>query len=73
MTLVYNPFSFGADYNLSARTDAYALAGYQKASGNTISATTGQVVSAVASMGDFGTDASTNKQAMAIVGIRRRI
>jgi predicted porin len=70
VTVSYNQFSFGADYFLSKRTDIYAVAGYQKASGNTISATTGQVVPAVASMGDFGIDASNNKQAMAVIGIR---
>jgi predicted porin len=72
VTVAYNQFSLGADYFLSKRTDVYALAGYQKASGNTISATTGDVVPAVASMGDFGNDASTNKQAMAMVGVRHK-
>ncbi|HEY3597855.1 MAG TPA: hypothetical protein VGL08_10145 [Paraburkholderia sp.] len=33
---------------------------------------TGEIVSAVASMSDFGNDASTNKQAMAMVGIRHK-
>jgi predicted porin len=72
VTVSYNQFSFGADYFLSKHTDIYALAGYQKASGNTISASSGDVVAAVASMGDFGNDASTNKQAMGMIGIRHK-
>jgi predicted porin len=72
VTVAYNQISFGADYFLSKHTDIYLLAGYQKASGNTISATTGDVVAAVASMGDFGNDASNNKQAMGMVGIRHK-
>jgi predicted porin len=72
VTASYNQFTVGADYFLSKRTDLYALAGYQKASGETISASTGEPVIAVASMGDFGNDASTDKQAMAMVGIRHR-
>lgn len=72
VTVSYNQFSFGADYFLSKHTDIYVLAGYQKASGNTISATTGDVVSAVASMGDFGNDASNDRQTMGMVGIRHK-
>ena len=72
VTVAYNQFSLGADYFLSRRTDVYALAGYQKASGNTYDASTGALVSAVASMGDFGNDASTSKQTMAMVGIRHK-
>jgi predicted porin len=72
VTVSYNQFSLGADYFLSKRTDIYALAGYQKASGNTIDAATGDVVAAVASMGDFGNDSSNNKQAMGMIGIRHK-
>jgi predicted porin len=71
VTVSYNQFSLGADYFLSKHTDIYVLAGYQKASGNTLN-TDGDLVSAVASMGDFGNDASTNKQAMGMVGIRHK-
>ncbi|CAG9200494.1 Putative porin [Paraburkholderia tropica] len=70
VTASYNQFSLGGDYFLSKRTDIYALAGYQQASGRTIDADTGALVGATASFGDFGNDASTNKQAMAMVGIR---
>ncbi|MFD1561425.1 porin [Paraburkholderia silviterrae] len=66
----YNQFSLGGDYFLSKRTDIYVLAGYQKASGHTIDADTGALVDANASFADFGNDATTNKQAMAMVGIR---
>ncbi|MDR3098936.1 MAG: porin [Paraburkholderia sp.] len=66
----YSQFSLGGDYFLSKRTDIYVLAGYQRASGHTIDADTGALVDANASFADFGNDASTNKQAMAMVGIR---
>ncbi len=72
VTVGYNQFSLGADYFLSKHTDLYLLAGYQKASGNTYDATTGEMVSAVASLGDFGNDATTDKQAMAMIGIRHK-
>lgn len=67
---IYNQFSLGADYFLSKRTDLYALAGYQHASGQTISATTGDLVAATASFADFGNDSATNSQTMVMVGIR---
>ncbi|WP_322051943.1 porin [Paraburkholderia bannensis] len=66
----YNQFTLGGDYFLSKRTDIYVLAGYQKASGHTIDADTGALVNATASFGDFGNDATTNKQAMAMIGVR---
>lgn len=68
----YNQVSLGADYNLSKRTDLYALAGYQKASGNTISASSGQLIAAAASFADFGNDSPSNSQAMVMVGIRHQ-
>ena len=67
---IYNQFSLGADYFLSKRTDLYALAGYQHASGQTISAESGQIVAATASFADFGNDASNNTQTMVMVGLR---
>jgi predicted porin len=70
VTASYSQFGLGADYFLSKRTDIYALAGYQKESGNTISGTSGAIVPAVASMGDFGNDSSNKKQTMAMVGLR---
>ena len=65
----YNQVNLGADYALSARTDLYALAGYQKASGNTLNAS-GKVVGAQASIGDLGVNSGTDSQALALVGIR---
>ncbi|WP_198432763.1 porin [Burkholderia ubonensis] len=65
----YDQWSLGADYRLSPSTDLYALAGYQHASGMTMGVS-GTLVPAVASMGDFGIDAATNRQAMAMIGVR---
>ncbi|RKP51940.1 porin [Pararobbsia silviterrae] len=67
---IYNQVSLGADYFLSKRTDLYALAGYQHASGQTISGETGEIVAATASFADFGNDSSSNSQKMFMVGIR---
>jgi predicted porin len=68
----YNQVSLGGDYFLSKRTDIYALAGYQKASGNTIDAASGELTPAVASMADFGNDSSNDRQTMVMVGIRHK-
>jgi predicted porin len=67
----YNQVNLGADYALSKRTDLYALFGYQKASGSTLSST-GQVISAQASIGDYGVNSGTNSQDLAVVGIRHK-
>ncbi|MGQ7933238.1 porin [Paraburkholderia sp. D1E] len=67
----YNQVNLGADYALSKRTELYALAGYQKASGNTLNAS-GKVVSAQASIGSYGVNSGTNSQELAIVGIRHK-
>ncbi len=67
--VIYNQFSLGADYFLSKRTDLYALAGYQHASGQTISPA-GDLVAATASFADFGNDSATNSQKMVMFGIR---
>lgn len=67
----YNQVNLGADYALSKRTDLYALLGYQKASGNTLNST-GAVVGAAASIGDFGVSSGTNSQDLAVVGIRHK-
>jgi len=69
---IYNQFSLGADYALSKRTDLYALAGYQRARGNTINGSTGQVTVANASFSDFGNDASGDSQTMVLFGIRHK-
>jgi predicted porin len=67
----YNQVNLGADYALSKRTDLYALFGYQKASGNTLNSS-GAVVSADASIGDFGVNSGANSQDVAVVGIRHK-
>lgn len=66
----YNEISLGADYNLSKRTDVYALAGYQHASGTQRKAD-GTLQTAVASIGSYGRS-GTDSQSMAIVGIRHK-
>ncbi|MFM0374121.1 porin [Paraburkholderia aspalathi] len=67
----YNQVNLGADFALSKRTELYALAGYQKASGNTLNAS-GKVVSAQASIGSYGVNSGTNSQEVAVVGIRHK-
>nr|WKF59822.1 Outer membrane porin protein [Paraburkholderia busanensis] len=67
----YNQVNLGADYALSKRTDLYALAGYQKASGNTLNGS-GKVVNAQASIGSFGVNSGTSSQELAVVGIRHK-
>lgn len=68
----YNQVSLGSDYNLSKRTDLYAVAAYQKASGNTLSNDGTAVVSADASIGSYGAPAGSNTQELLIVGIRHK-
>lgn len=67
----YNQVNAGLDYALSKRTSLYALAGYQRASGNTLSSS-GAVVSADASIGSFGVNSGTNTQVLTAVGIRAK-
>jgi predicted porin len=67
----YNQVNLGADYALSKRTSLFALAGYQRASGNTLSST-GTLVAAQASIGSFGVNSGTNSQVLTSVGIRSR-
>jgi predicted porin len=67
----YNQVNLGADYSLSKRTDLYALFGYQKASGHTLNSS-GEVVDAQASIGDFGVNSGSNSQDVAVVGIRHK-
>jgi predicted porin len=62
----YNLFSAGLDYFLSARTDVYTLAVYEKASGTD---STGQ--SAVAQITGL-TPSTTDKQVSLRVGIRHK-
>jgi len=67
----YNQFNLGADYALSKRTDVYAVAGWQKASGNELSSG-GKTIPAVASIGSFGVNSGTDTQGLVIVGLRQK-
>ncbi len=67
----YNQVNIGGDYALSKRTELYALAGWQKASGHTLNAK-GAAINAQASIGDFGVNSGTDTQALAAVGIRHK-
>ena len=68
----YNQFSLGSDYNLSKRTDLYAVAAYEQANGKSLSPDGSSVVSADASIGSYGSPSGTNTQGMLIVGIRHK-
>lgn len=67
----YHQFSMEQVYSFSKRTALYAVEAYQKASGQTLSAT-GGIVNAVASVGDSqnGTPSSGPSQFVGMVGIR---
>lgn len=66
----YNQLSGGAEYLLSTRTAVYALIGYQRASGQTL---TGKlVVPATASVGDSGLQSASGSQVVTYVGLRHR-
>ncbi|NLP64687.1 porin [Paraburkholderia sacchari] len=64
----YNQVSLGADYNLSKRTDLYALAAYQHANG-TQSGTGG---AANASVGSYGYNSNSSSQEIVSLGIRHK-
>lgn len=66
----YHQFNLAAFYNLSKRTELYALAGYQKASGSTLDAY-GNVIDATASVGDAanGMSSATNSQTVVRLGV----
>ncbi|MCP3717737.1 MULTISPECIES: porin [unclassified Paraburkholderia] len=67
----YNQVSLGADYNLSKRTDLYAVAAWQHANGTQRdSATTTSI--AGASIGSYGYNSATSSQTMVSLGIRHK-
>jgi len=66
----YNQVSLGADYNLSKRTDLYAVAAYQHANGQQSGAAPG--VSATASVGSYGIDSASSSQELVSLGIRHK-
>lgn len=63
----YNQLTIASDYFLSKRTDLYAVAAYQRASG--IDSTGKAAVAALASLGSVS---STGSQAVAMLGMRHR-
>ncbi|PLZ04353.1 porin [Burkholderia sp. WAC0059] len=67
----YNQANLGIDYTLTKRTDVYALAGYQKASGHTLDSA-GRLVRARAAIGNYGVSSGASSQALSLVGIRHR-
>jgi predicted porin len=68
----YHQASLGADYSLSKRTDLYAVAAYQHASGDQRDGTTGRLGSAQASIGSYGLESGGSHQEMVIVGVRHK-
>jgi predicted porin len=70
-TAHYNQVNAGADYSLSKRTDLYAIASFQRASGSTLNAS-GMRVAAQAVIGDYGVNSGAITQALVAVGMRQR-
>jgi predicted porin len=70
-TATYHQISLGGDYNLSKRTDVYLVGAWQHANGNQRNAA-GQVVSAVASVADYGFNSSSINQTIVSLGIRHK-
>jgi predicted porin len=69
----YNQVSLGGDYSLSKRTDLYLVGAYQHASGEQrVPGVGGGLVSATASIGSYGNQASTSNQVMVSLGIRHK-
>ncbi|RQH08946.1 porin [Paraburkholderia dinghuensis] len=66
----YNQINIGADYSVSKRTDFYAVATYQHASGQQPGAAAG--TTAGASVGSYGIDSASNNQTLVNVGIRHK-
>jgi predicted porin len=67
----YHQASLGADYSLSKRTDVYAVAAYQHASGTQRNAD-GTTSGAQASVADFGYASGSSHQEIVIVGLRHK-
>ena len=68
----YHQASLGSDYSLSKRTDLYALAAYQHASGTQKNADGTTTSTAQASVADFGYLSGSSHQEIVIVGIRHK-
>lgn len=69
----YNQVSLGGDYALSKRTDLYLVGAWQHAAGDQrVPGANGGLVSATASIGSYGNQASTDNQIMVSLGIRHK-
>ncbi|WP_369869733.1 porin [Burkholderia cepacia] len=67
----YHQVNAAADYALSKRTDLYAVAAFQRASGSTLNAS-GASVAAQAVIGDYGLNSGSNTQTLVAIGMRQR-
>ncbi|WP_069266250.1 porin [Paraburkholderia nodosa] len=67
----YNQVSLGADYNLSKRTDLYAVAAYQHANGTQRNAD-GTTTTAGAAIGSYSFNSSSSSQEIVSLGIRHK-
>jgi predicted porin len=67
----YHQVSIGADYNLSKRTDLYALAAYQHANGTQLNAD-GTTSTAGAAIGSYGYNSASSSQELVSLGIRHK-
>ncbi|QGZ56589.1 porin [Paraburkholderia acidiphila] len=72
----YNQISLGADYNLSKRTDLYAVAAWQHANGTQRNAGNSETPSttstAGASIGSYGYNSDSSSQTLVSLGIRHK-
>lgn len=66
----YNQVALGGDYNLSKRTDLYAVAAYQHANGQQPGAAPG--TAAGASIGSYGFNSASSSQELVSLGIRHK-
>lgn len=70
-TAHYHQVNAAVDYSLSKRTDVYAMAAFQRASGSTLNAS-GDSVAAQAVIGDYGVNSGSNTQTLVAIGMRQR-
>jgi predicted porin len=67
----YHQVNAAVDYSLSKRTDLYAMAAFQRASGSTLNAS-GAHVAAQAVIGDYGLNSGASTQTLVAIGMRQR-
>jgi predicted porin len=68
----YNQVTLGADYSLSKRTDVYALAAYQHASGTQRNADGITTSTAQATISDYGFNSGRSHQELVQIGLRHK-